>query len=158
MAESSRRASRRGPANALFVAAAAERIPPELRGVADELTILFPWGSLLRGSLALDDAAPAAGGIASLLAPEGEASVILSIEDRDGLDLPRLDDPGACHALRERWTRHGLDVCFLRPATSAEVAAPHSTWARRLAAGRDRRAWRVRLRRCPAPDEVESPR
>ena len=41
--------------NALFVVAAAERVPAELHGLADELTILFPWGSLLRGALALDE-------------------------------------------------------------------------------------------------------
>jgi 16S rRNA (adenine(1408)-N(1))-methyltransferase len=158
MAESSRRASRGGPLNALFVVAAAERIPPELCGVADELTILFPWGSLLRGTLALDDATAAAAGIASLLRPGGEASAFVSIEDRDGLDLPRLEEADACEALRERWSRHGLDLCKLRPATAGELRASHSSWARRLAAGRDRAAWRLELRRRPAADEVEPPR
>jgi 16S rRNA (adenine(1408)-N(1))-methyltransferase len=148
MAEASRRASRRGPANALFVVAAAEQIPPELQGVADELTILFPWGSLLRGVVALDDAAAATAGIARLLAPDGVATAILSIEDRDRLDgLPRLDALDACEQLRERWQSHGLEVCDLRPATAAEIAATGSTWARRLRAGRERPAWRIELRR-----------
>jgi 16S rRNA (adenine(1408)-N(1))-methyltransferase len=147
MAEASRRASRRGPANALFVVAAAEQLPPELHGVADELTILLPWGSLLRGVLALDDAAAAAHGIASLLAPGGVATAILSIENRDGLgNLPRLDAPDACSALRRRWRDHGLTVCDLRPTTTEEIAATGSTWAKRLAAGRGRSAWLVGLR------------
>ena len=147
MAESSRRASRGGPPNALFVVAAAERVPEELHGVADELTILFPWGSLLRGALALDDAAPASAGIASLLAPGGVATAIVSIEDRDGLELPRLDDEGACEALRQRWSRYGLELCSLRPATADDIEATGSTWARRLRAGRERAAWRLELRR-----------
>ncbi len=57
MAEASRRAARPaargGVANALFVVAAAERPPIELLGIADEVTINFPWGSLLRGALAM---------------------------------------------------------------------------------------------------------
>ena len=152
MAESSRRASRGGPANALFVVAGAERLPDELRGLADELTILFPWGSLLRGTLALDDAVPASAGIASLLAPDGIATAFVSIEDRDGLELPRLDAEGACEALRERWSRHGLELCGLRQSTPAELTATRSSWARRLAAGRDRVAWRIELRAFGGPD------
>jgi len=151
MAESSRRASRGGPANALFVVAAAERLPAELRGLAGELTILFPWGSLLRGTLALDDAVHASTGIASLLAPGGVATAFVSIEDRDGLDVPRLDADGACEALRDRWSSHGLELCALRPATAAELTATRSTWARRLAAGRDRVAWWLELRPCGGP-------
>ena len=151
MAEASRRAGRRGPANSLFVVAAAERIPPELHGVADELTILFPWGSLLRGVLALDDAAASTDGIASLLAPGGTATSILSIEDRDGLDLPSLDTPDACQALRDRWSKHGLVVSDLRPATPQEIAATGSTWAKRLGAGRDRAVWRLELRKTAEP-------
>ena len=151
MAEASRRASRRGFANALFVVAAAERIPLELHGAADELTILLPWGSLLRAVLALDDAAAAADGVTSLLAPDGTATAILSIEDRDGLDLPRLDTPDAREALRDRWSAHGLVVCDLRPSTAQEIAATGSTWAKRLSAGRERAVWRLELRKAGEP-------
>jgi 16S rRNA (adenine(1408)-N(1))-methyltransferase len=153
MAEASRRAARRlergGLPNALFVVASAERVPAELRSMADELTIAFPWGSLLRGTLAADDAAAA--GIASLLAPGGVATATFSIEERDGLDLPRLDGDGAREELRRRWSCHGLEVCDLRPATAEEVAATRSTWARRLAAGRERGAWRLELQSSPIP-------
>jgi len=145
MAESSRRAAkpqvRGGLPNALFVVAAAERIPDELRGVADVLTIHFPWGSLLRGTLALDDAA--ARGIAALLNVNAKAIATFSIEQRDGLDLPELDHDDACLALKRRWSKFGVEVCALRPAAAGDLHA--STWARRLAAGRDRRAWRLEL-------------
>ena len=157
MAEWSRRASRAGVANAVFVVAAAERLPAELRGVADELTITFPWGSLLRGALALDDAASS--GIASLVAPGGVATVVVSIEGRDGLDLPRLDAEGACEALAERWAIHGIQVCDARPINPADLRSLRSTWARRLAAGGDRAAWRLELRRSgPGPRDGVWPR
>ena len=143
--EASRRAARPprrgGLANVAFVVAAAEDPPAELLGCADALTIAFPWGSLLRGALALDEAAAA--GISALLAPGATAAVVLAPARRDGLvDLPTATDlldphgEAACE-LRERWHRHGLTVDALRAATPAEVDATHSTWARRLRAGRD---------------------
>ena len=147
MADASRRAARSpakgGLPNALFVVAAAERLPPDLCGVADALTIAFPWGSLLRGALALDEAA--ARGIASLMAPGATAIATLSVEDRDRLALPSLDDPREQRALAERWSQLGLGVCAIRLATADELRNMQSTWARRLAAGRDRSAWRLEL-------------
>jgi 16S rRNA (adenine(1408)-N(1))-methyltransferase len=145
MAESSRRAAKParkgGLPNTLFVVAAAERLPPELSRAAEELTIQFPWGSLLRGTLALD--ADAARGIAQLIKPDGRAIATFSIEDRDRLELPALDGG----ELARRWCGFGLEVCSLRPATSEELRAISSTWARRLAAGHDRVAWCLELKR-----------
>ena len=145
MAEASRRAARPsargGASNALFVVAAAERPPQELLGVADELTIHFPWGSLLRGSLAID--AAAAGGIAALIKPRGTATILVSLTERDGLGLTPLDEPGAADALAGRWAAHGLKLELLCPATDADVAATRSSWARRLGVGGARPAWRL---------------
>lgn len=147
MAESSRRAARPvakgGLPNALFVVASAELVPEELVGLADDLTILFPWGSLLRGTLGLDEAA--ARGIAALVRPGGTVRAFVSVTDRDGPDLPRLDDEATAARLAERWTRHGLRVASFCLATAAEIAATHSTWARRLSAGTARPAWRIVL-------------
>ncbi len=44
-----RRASQHAPGNALFVVARAECLPVELDGAVSELSVCFPWGSLLRG-------------------------------------------------------------------------------------------------------------
>jgi 16S rRNA (adenine(1408)-N(1))-methyltransferase len=146
MAEASGRAARSsrhgGLANALFVVAAAERPPAELAGVGDELTIIFPWGSLLAGALALDPAAAA--GIASLVAPNGCVRILVSVVENDRLAMPPLDGDDAT-ALALRWARHGLRMSSFRPATPAEVDASGSSWARRLAAGRHRPAWRMEL-------------
>jgi 16S rRNA (adenine(1408)-N(1))-methyltransferase len=105
------------------------------------VTIAFPWGSLLRGVLALDDAA--ADGIAALLAPGSAATTLLAPAPRDQLpDLPtaaQLIDPAdeAARFLCERWRCRGLTLRDLRPATHDDVDSSHSTWARRLRAGRD---------------------
>ncbi len=149
MAGVSRRAARPvtrgGLANALFVVAAAERPPAELLGIADELTINFPWASLLRGALALDGAT--ASGIVSLLQQCATVTAFVSVTGRDGLAIAALDAPRAADDLASRWERHGLRLETLRPATVDELMATESTWARRLRAGEDRPAWRLTLQR-----------
>jgi 16S rRNA (adenine(1408)-N(1))-methyltransferase len=150
MAESSLRAARPirkgGLPNALFVVAAAERPPRELNELAAEVTILFPWGSLLRGSLALDDACDAAAGIARLVASGGVIRTLISIDPRDGLDVPSLE-ASAGDALAARWSGFGLTLTAFEPAGPGAIDASASSWARRLTAGRDRAVWRVELAR-----------
>ncbi len=155
MAESSLRAARSerrgGLPNALFVVASAECPPAELTGLADELTITFPWGSLLRGALARDDAAAA--GIAGLVRPGGRVVALVSITARDRLGLaPIRDGDGA--TIATRWARHDLTLRTFAPADDATIAATGSTWARRLGAGaggRARSAWRLILERDRGP-------
>jgi 16S rRNA (adenine(1408)-N(1))-methyltransferase len=146
MADSSRRAltsPRRGAlANALFVAASVEQPPDELIGIAAELTITFPWGSLLAGALATDPVAAA--GIASLIAPGGRVRILLSVIDDDRLSIPPLGERDAA-GLAERWACYGLRLGAFRLATPAQVRASGSSWARRLAAGMRRPVWRMDL-------------
>jgi 16S rRNA (adenine(1408)-N(1))-methyltransferase len=157
LVEASRRAAapvrKGGLPNALFVAAAAESLPSALHGVAERVTVNLPWGSLLRGALALDEAAAA--GIACLVAPGGTAELLLAPAERDRLagDIAverRLE--GGC--LADAWLRHGLCLAEARPATAAELAATPTTWAKRLglrgSGAPDRTAWRLVLRREPA--------
>jgi len=150
MAESSLRAARPtckgGLPNALFVVAAAERPPHELCALAAEVTILFPWGSLLRGALALDDGLEAAAGIAGLVAPGGLVRALVSIDPRDRLAIPPLSTTD-CAGLAARWACHGLTLTRFEPAEVREIENSGSSWARRLAAGRERRVWRLELRR-----------
>jgi 16S rRNA (adenine(1408)-N(1))-methyltransferase len=154
MIESSRRASkparRGGRPNALFVVAAAEAPPPVLACLADEITITLPWGSLLAGVLGRDDRVAA--GVASLVAPCGLIRSIVSTASCDGRDLPALDD-GLAAVIADTWAAHDLTLATFRPATAVELAATHSTWARRLglsvgrAATGGREAWTIELRR-----------
>jgi 16S rRNA (adenine(1408)-N(1))-methyltransferase len=150
MAQSSLRAARPtrkgGVPNAVFVVAAAEHPPSELSAIAAAVTILFPWGSLLRGALALDDACDATAGIAGLVAPGGLVRVVVSIDRRDRLTVPVLEAADRAD-LAGRWARHGLTPTAFEPARPEEIEASASSWARRLAAGYDRRVWRLELRR-----------
>ena len=153
MAKASRRASRPprkgGLRNTLFVVASAEALPVALAGVADLVTVNLPWGSLLRGALALDDRAAA--GVASLVAPGGAVEMLLAPAARDHLDGDVSVESRLGGSLEADWAALGLTLCEARPATQADLAAAQTTWARRLgvAGGRvpDRVAWRLVLRR-----------
>lgn len=143
MAESSRRAAKRtekgGQPNARFVVAAAEALPPDLTGRVATVTIAFPWGSLLRGTLARDERVAA--GIAAVLAPDAELAALLAPAKRDVLrDLPTVTallQPPCLDDLRCRWAAYGLELIEARLATLPEIDAAPSSWARRLRAGRD---------------------
>ena len=140
MADSSRRAWRRDALpNALFAVAAAEQPPPALHDLAGSLTVNFPWGSLLRGLLGADDAVLA--GVARLMAPGAEGTVLLSVVPRDG--MPPVP-PRA--SLEAAYDRQGLELTEMRRATPEEVAASGSSWAKRLRAGRERPVTLLRLR------------
>ena len=147
MVESSRRAARRGPSNALFFAVGAERLAESpFAGRADLVTVTFPWGSLLRGVLGLDRAALA--GVAALLRPDGRLQVLASVVPSDGVaGLECLDAP-ATPAVPAAWHAAGLELVDFRPATPAEIAGSGSSWARRLRANREARpVWLLEGRR-----------
>jgi len=165
MATSSLRAARSvakgGLPNALFAVAAAESPPDELIGRADLLTVTFPWGSLLRGALALDDVAAA--GIAALLAAGARLEALVSATDRDAATL-RIEPltSGDRPDIADRWARCGVTLKVFEPASDAIIASSPSTWARRLAAGHgaaERPVWRlVVVNRGHSERALESPR
>jgi len=143
MAEASRRAARAarkgGLPNARFVLAAAEVPPRELIGVAELVTVRFPWGSLLRG-VAGRDAAVAAG-VAALVAAGGAIEIVVAPLDKDGLEGVPTSTDGLVAGARAAFEPLGFEVeraCVLEPA---EARATGSTWARRL----DRPATLIRL-------------
>ena len=151
MAEASRRAalsSRRGGLpNALFVVASAEALPAELCGIADLVTVNLPWGSLLRGALAIDRAAAA--GIAGLVRAGGRVELLVAPSERDRLAADVDVEARLAGSLAADWRELGLTLLEARPASAGDLAASSTTWARRLGLGRraDRAAWRLVLRR-----------
>jgi 16S rRNA (adenine(1408)-N(1))-methyltransferase len=144
MAESSRRADRRGPVNALFLAAGAESlVDSPLTGTAELVTVTLPWGSLLRGVVGLDAAALA--GVAAALRPGGgRLEVLASVVPSDGVEGLACLDEAAAGQIGEAWSCAGLELVAMGPATTAELRAVRSSWARRLG---DRPVWRLEGRR-----------
>jgi 16S rRNA (adenine(1408)-N(1))-methyltransferase len=140
MAESSRRADRRGPRNALFFAAGAEALSTTpLAGRADLVTVTFPWGSLLRGVMGLDEAALR--GVAAVVRAGGRIEVLASVVPSDRVDGMDCLDLTAAAAIAETWRGAGMRLTQMRPARPDDIAAAGSSWARRL--GPDRPVWRL---------------
>lgn len=158
MAEASHRAARApgrgGLPNALFVVAAVESVPADLRGLADLVTVRFPWASLLRGCLGAD--AVVADGIAALCAPGGDLELLLAPAPRDGLAGLPTEPSEIVVAARRAFAPRGHRLVAAREATVADVTASGSTWAKRLLAGRapDRRPVIVRFRRAVRTAEM----
>jgi 16S rRNA (adenine(1408)-N(1))-methyltransferase len=141
-----RRQERGGAPNAEFIVAAAEALPDQLAAAADLVTVQFPWGSLLRGIVEAEPAIVAP--LVGLLRParDAELRLLLSVEPRDrSLGLEPLDAT-AMDRLAAQYEAHGLEAVRVGPATAQELAASHSTWAKRLgAAGARRTAWSLRF-------------
>lgn len=129
-----RAASRVAAPNALYLIANVLTLPPELDGIASRLTINFPWGSLLAGLLASDSPLPAR--LFALTLPGAQVELRLNggALAEQGWSL----EDGAAQ-VRQRLRAAGFD---LRAATldAHALRAFPSTWAKRLAFGRDPRA------------------
>ena len=121
--------------NVLFVIAQAQELPGELEGLISHITINFPWGSLLQ----------------SLLAGDPRLMCGLKSISRAGASLEvRLN--GGALAEAGKTLEAGTDRIFYNLAgTGWQVKHPllmdasalknfPSTWAKRLAFGRERRA------------------
>jgi hypothetical protein len=134
--ENLRKISRTAPANALYLIANAYTPPPELYGLATHLTINFPWSELLTGLLAHDArllaALDALGGPGARLELRVNAGAITET----GWKLP-----AATTALTRSLRVAGYAVkAAPRLLEAPELRAFPSTWAHRLAFGRDARA------------------
>ncbi|MQA00627.1 MAG: hypothetical protein GEU80_15065 [Dehalococcoidia bacterium] len=142
-----RRPERGGAPNACFVLADALDPPSELCGLVDAMTVLFPWGSLLR-VVALPDIEVLARWRA-LLRPGARFGAVLSVDgDRDAREAARLgldvSRDGAGRRLSEAYRAAGFGRVGVESLDREDLKALPSTWAKRHAFGRERPVWCVR--------------
>lgn len=126
--------SRRAPENAIFLVANALALPAELAGIATRLTINFPWGSLLTGLLDDSDFIER---LAWLARPRATLEVIVN-----GGALAEAGwtlEPGAAR-IRSNLRAAGWTLQPPVAWGAVDLRACPTTWARRLAFGRDPRA------------------
>jgi len=126
--------SRRAQKNAVFLVANALTLPEELTEIATRLTINFPWGSLLTGLL--DDPAFCAR-LVSLVRPGTTLEVALN-----GGALTEVGWTLEASAARVQSNLRAAGFALRAPLAwgAAELRVCPTTWARRLAFGRDPRA------------------
>lgn len=140
LAYAGRRAVRERLPNLLLLREPIETL--SLACIADEVTVHFPWGSLLNGALAEDESVFAA--ICRLPRPGGVLTLMPSITARDGrAPLSESDVARVTRAYRSR----GLVVTANRPVTRADVEAVRSSWGKRLDVGGTRAGQLLRFTR-----------
>jgi 16S rRNA (adenine(1408)-N(1))-methyltransferase len=145
--EWSGRAVRARMANVLYVRAAVEELPPELAGLADRVTLVLPWGSLL--AAVARPRVDVLVGVRGLCQAAASLSVVLGHDPvRDQaelrrLGLPALDAASLDGTLAAGYAAAGFRLDGVRVMAAEEVASLPSTWARRLAHGPGRRFIRI---------------
>lgn len=134
--------SRRKLPNTLFVIASAQDLPQELNGLVSHITINFPWGSLLESLLKDDDVLIRR--LTSMARPcadmdihlNGEALAMLGRKLESGMN--QIEQGLSAEGWKTR-SCSWMDAHLLRSFPT--------TWAKRLAFGRDPRAIRLSVRR-----------
>jgi 16S rRNA (adenine(1408)-N(1))-methyltransferase len=136
--ENLRRTSRIAPGNAVFLIADALSLPADLAPLATKITLNFPWGSLLQGLLSGDPAL--IGGLLRVGRPKAEVTVLLN--GGAAVDAGWELAP-ATTQLRDVLAREVGGRARLHAMALAELRSVPTTWAKRLAFGRDPRAVRI---------------
>jgi 16S rRNA (adenine(1408)-N(1))-methyltransferase len=137
--ENLRQYSRANLPNLLYIIASAQNLPHELRGRISYITINFPWGSLLESLLYGDP-----------LLIHGLETILTSSASLDvRLNGGALAEQGwsledGARQVRENLIRAGLYVGNPSMMDSRALRAFPSTWAKRLAFGRDPRAIEIK--------------
>jgi 16S rRNA (adenine(1408)-N(1))-methyltransferase len=121
--------------NLLYIIASAQSLPQELRGLVSHITINFPWGSLLESLLNGDDRL-----LRSLESVAG-SSAALDVRLNGGA----LAEQGwsleyGAERIFENLTSAGWNLHKPEMLDSHVLRSFPSTWAKRLAFGRDPRA------------------
>lgn len=140
--EQLRSAVRKAPANAKFVIANALALPQDLYGVATYITINFPWGSLLRGLL--DEQQGVIRQIAALARPKAVLDIRLNA---GALAEADWSFERGVEQVRQTLVTSGFSMDTTMLLDTKLLRALPSTWAKRLAFGRDPRACHLRAER-----------
>ena len=131
-----RRPLKGGLPNALFVQAAVESLPEELNGVADEVHVHFPWGTLLRGVATGDR--EVLGNLRRICSAGALLEVVVGLHPhRDRLEMQRLDlQPLSIEyidlALTPRYRDAGFEITERGVLSPPQWATLKTSWAKRL--------------------------
>lgn len=138
-----------GVKNALFVQASIEALPEELNGLATHVSILFPWGSLLK-TVATPDVRVLQG-LHRICRADAELRIVFGYNHRRepgvtaALGLPLLSLEYLQTMVRNHYTQAGfaIQACQLEKSALRDIP---TTWAQRLAYGKDREFFELRGR------------
>lgn len=142
-----RKPSKGGLPNALFVQAAVEDLPAELDGIADEVHVHFPWGSLLRGVATGDRRVLQ--NLRRVCSPGALLEVILGLDpERDRTEMERLGLEPLSVAfidsiLTPRYRKEGFEVMDRGVLPEEDWLRLQTSWAKRLRGGGGRSVFHI---------------
>ena len=131
-----RKPSKGGASNVLFIQAAVEELPAELDGVADELHVHFPWGSLLR-AVATGDVSIIQN-LRRICSPEALLEVVIGLDPvRDQSEIERLGLPSLSlefidESLIPNYAAAGFEITERGILPASEWPEFNTSWAKRL--------------------------
>jgi 16S rRNA (adenine(1408)-N(1))-methyltransferase len=125
-----------GLPNVLFIQAGIEDLPSELDGVADEVHVHLPWGSLLRVVAKGDE--PGLRNLRRVCAPDGLLEIVIGLDpDRDRseierLGLRRVSIEHIDKELKPRFQGAGLEIVERGTLAREDWSKLKTSWAKRL--------------------------
>lgn len=144
-----KKSARGGLKNCLFVLASIEDMPKELKGVANQVFINFPWGSLLRGIILIEQETwknikyiCQKGAIIDLLL--GYDKNIDRTEIKR-LKLPILTQDYIKNNMAPKLAKQGFKITDLKLVNSSVLKNFPSSWAKKLSYGKDRMYYYLRI-------------
>jgi 16S rRNA (adenine(1408)-N(1))-methyltransferase len=131
-----RKPSKGGLSNVLFLQSSVEDLPSELDGVADEVHVHFPWGSLLRAVATGDEAVLL--NLRRISSAGALLEVVIGLDpERDRAEMERLglETFSAAHidsVLVPRYEDAGFEVLKTGALLASEWSRLQTSWAKRL--------------------------
>lgn len=147
-----RKPAKGGLPNVLFIQSAVEDLPPELNGIADEVHVHFPWGSLLRAMATGDKAV--LNNLRRICSSEALLEVVIGLDperdrtETERLGLQPLTTTYIDSMLRPNYRDAGFEI-FERGAISpSEWPKLQTSWAKRLQGSASRSLIYIIARTC----------
>ena len=140
--KATRKPSKGGLRNVLFVQAAVEVLPDELNGTADEIHIHFPWGGLLCAVVIADESVLRS--LRRIAATECLLEVIIGIDpERDRseierLGLPELSEDYLESCLVPKYREAGFKLVERGRLERKDWSRLETSWARKLGSNDNR--------------------
>lgn len=141
--------SRKGPTNSLFLIASGENLPVELAGLAGIITLNFPWGSLLEGLFESGSAVMA--GLRMVARPGARLELRLN---ESALRMSGRSLETGREQVVSALEGAGFGVKSVEQVEVAGLKKFPSSWARRLASGREGQVLQITACYLPVPEPV----
>lgn len=137
--------------NVLFVVGSIEVFPKELMGIADSVSVLLPWGTLLQ-TIVLGSPAELIT-IYMLLKNEGTLDLLFGYahdtepSEVERLNLNNLSLEYIKTAIMPKFLEIGFSGGSINEVQKDELKTFETTWSKKLAFGNDRPLFRVKLKK-----------